>query len=67
MKEIDVSAVTTDERIISLSFDVEPGDQVRKFRKGPDRFGMIVTVGDTVAEAKEVMERAMAQVKVVLE
>jgi biotin carboxylase len=67
VKEIDTSAVTPDERIISLSFDVEPGDSVRKFRKGPDRFGMIVTVGDTVEEAKQVMERAMAQVNVVLE
>ena len=67
VKEIDTSAVEPDDRIISLSFDVEPGDQVRKFRKGPDRFGMIVTVGDTVEEAKQVMRRAMDQVKVVLE
>lgn len=66
VQEIDTSAVTPDERIISLSFDVEPGDTVRRFRKGPDRFGMIVTVGDTVEEAKQVMEKAMAQVNVVL-
>ena len=67
VKKIDTSAVEPDDRIISLSFDVEPGDQVRKFRKGPDRFGMIVTVGDTVDEANQVMRRAMEQVKVVLE
>jgi len=67
LKQIDTSAVEADERIYSLEFDVEPGDPVRQFRKGPDRFGMIVTVGQTVAEAKEVMEKAMGQVKVVLE
>ncbi len=67
VREIDTSGVTPDERIISLEFDVEPGDTVHRFRKGPDRFGMIVTVGDTVDEAKAVMERAMAQVKVTLE
>ena len=67
VKKIDTSGVKADKRIISLSFDVEPGDKVRKFHKGPDRFGMIVTVGDTVEEAKQVMETAMAQVKVDLE
>ena len=67
VKQIDTSAVTPDKRIVSLSFDVEPGDKVRRFRKGPDRFGMIVTVGDTVEEAKQVMEKAMGEVKVVLE
>ncbi|MCD7754381.1 MAG: hypothetical protein LUH41_07570 [Clostridiales bacterium] len=40
---------------------------MRKFRKGPDRFGMIITVGDTVDEAKAVMERAMSQVKVTID
>lgn len=67
VKEIDTSGVTPDERIISLEFDVEPGDKVKQFRKGPDRFGMIVTIGDTVEEAKAVMEKAMDQVKVTLE
>lgn len=67
VKSIDTSAVMPDERIISLEFDVEPGDKVKKFQKGPDRFGMIVTVGDTVDEAKAVMEKAMGQVKVTLE
>ena len=66
VQSIDTAAVEPDPRIISLDFDVEPGDTVRQFRKGPDRFGMIVTVGDTVAEAKQVMEKAMAQVKVTL-
>lgn len=67
VKSIDTSAVTPDERIVSLEFDVEPGDKVKKFQKGPDRFGMIVTVGETVDEAKAVMEKAMSQVKVTLE
>lgn len=67
VKSIDTSGVTPDPRLVSLEFDVEPGDTVKQFRKGPDRFGMIVTIGDTVAEAKEVMERAKSQVRVELE
>ncbi len=67
VRSIDVSGVEPDPRIVSLSFDVKPGEKVRKFRKGPDRFGMIITVGDTVDEAKAVMERAMSQVKVTID
>lgn len=67
VKKIDTSGITPDSRIVSVEFDVEPGDRVRKFQKGPDRIGMIVAIGDTVDEAREVMEKAANQVRIEVE
>lgn len=58
---------TEDSRIVELSMDYGPGDRVRQFRKGPDRIGQIIAVGDTVAEAKAVIDRAMTGVRVEVE
>ena len=65
--EIDFSGVTPDERIINLSMDYQVGDAVRQFRKGPDRIGQIIAIGDNVPQAKELIDRAMAQVKITID
>ena len=65
--DIDLSGVTPDERIINLSMDYQVGDAVRQFRKGPDRIGQIIAIGDNVPQAKELIDRAMAQVKITID
>ena len=65
--EIDLSGVTPDPHIINLSMDYQVGDAVRQFRKGPDRIGQIIAIGDSVSQAKERIDRAMAQVKITID
>ena len=65
--DIDLSGVTPDERIINLSMDYQVGDAVRQFRKGPDSIGQIIAIGDNVPQAKELIDRAMAQVKITID
>ncbi len=48
-----------DERVVDVQFDYSVGDSVRKFNIGPDRIGHIITRGNTLAEAKEVLDKAM--------
>ena len=43
------------------------GDALRQFRKGPDRIGQIIAIGDSVSQAKERIDRAMAQVKITID
>lgn len=61
--ELDLSGVPEDPRIVNLSMDYGVGDSVRQFRKGPDRIGQIIVVGDSVPEAKALLDAAMAKVK----
>lgn len=56
-----------DPRILDVSLDYGVGEDVRKFRKGPDRIGQCIVIGDSVAEAKAVLDEAMAKVKLVVE
>ena len=56
-----------DPRVVNLSFDYKVGDAVRKFHNGPDRIGQIVAIGDTVAEAKETIDRTMAAIHIAVE
>lgn len=56
----------TDSRILDLSFDYKAGDEVRKFKKGPDRIGQIIAKGDTPKEAKLVIDRFMGKVNIVI-
>ena len=62
-----MSGVTPDPHIINLSMDYQVGDAVRQFRKGPDRIGQIIAIGDSVSQAKERIDRAMAQVKITID
>lgn len=56
-----------DPRVVNLSFDCAVGDTVRKFHNGPDRIGQIVAVGDTAAQAKAVIDRTMAAIRIAVE
>ena len=50
-----------DERIIDISFDYSIGDKVRAFNKGPDRIGQVIVVGETVEEAKSIIDDILSQ------
>ncbi len=47
-----------DDRIVDVQFDYNIGDAVKKFKVGPDRIGHIITKGNTLDEAVEVLEKA---------
>lgn len=53
--------------VLDVSLDYGVGDSVRKFRKGPDRIGQCIVVGDSVAQAKKTLDEAMAKVKLTIE
>lgn len=53
-----------DKKIVDLSFDYSVGNHVKEFRKGTDRIGQIIAVGDTVAEAKRIIDETMNKVEI---
>jgi len=57
----------TDTRIVDISFDYSKGDKVSKFQKGPDRLGQVITIGDTVDEAKKLIDNIMKETKIIVE
>ena len=63
---VDLSAVPKDPRIVDLSMDYAVGERVRAFRKGPDRIGQIIVTGDSVPEAKALLDEAMAAVTITI-
>jgi len=40
------------------------GQYVNKFRLGPDRLGEVVAVGDSLEEAEQIVERAVAEIRI---
>ena len=56
-----------DDRIYEVQFDYEPGDEVHAFRVGPHRIGHVITQGDTLEEAQDVLFKAMEQVEIIVE
>lgn len=56
-----------DERICEVLFDYEPGEEVHKFHVGPHRIGHVITKGETLEEAQNVLFSAMEQVEIGVE
>lgn len=56
-----------DPRVLDCSLDFKVGDRVRKFSKGPDRIGQCIAVGETVEQAKALLDAAMQSVKIRIE
>ena len=56
-----------DPNVLDLSLDYGVGDTVRQFRKGPDRIGQCIVIGDTVAAGKATLDAAMAKVQITIE
>lgn len=52
------------ENICEVHFDYQPGDQIRKFHVGPDRIGHIITKGETLEQAQDILFQAMKNVEI---
>ncbi|MDO4976273.1 MAG: ATP-grasp domain-containing protein [Eubacteriales bacterium] len=55
---------TEDERICEIQFDYNPGEEVHKFRVGPHRIGHIITKGESLEEAQDVLFKAMDKIHI---
>lgn len=55
------------DNICDVQFDYEPGDKVHKFHVGPDRIGHIITKGETLEAAQELLFKAMDNIKIEVE
>ncbi len=56
-----------DSRIVDVQFDCKVGEEVHKFRVGPHRIGHIITKGQTLEEAQDLLFKAMDKVKINVE
>ena len=56
-----------DEQVVETHFDYPEGDQVRKFRTGPDRIGHVVVVSDSAAQAERFAERVVGSLEIRVE
>ena len=56
-----------DDRLFEVQFDYKPGDKVSKFRVGPHRIGHVITKGETLDEAVEVLNKALENIKIIVE
>ncbi len=52
------------DNIIEMNIDYSIGSKVNKFKVGPDRIGDIIVKGDTLADAKEIMDNAMNELQI---
>ncbi|NRD76324.1 ATP-grasp domain-containing protein [Bacillus sp. BRMEA1] len=48
---------------IDLSFDVKPGDEIRKFNEGNDRIGKVVIKGETIEEAFDLLDKVKSGIE----
>ncbi len=55
------------ENIYEVQFDYKPGEEVHKFHIGPHRIGHIVTKGETLEAAQNLLFQAMDQIEIVVE
>ena len=56
-----------DEQIVDLHFDYSEGDQIRKFRTGPDRIGHVVVVSASSSEAEKFAEQVVGSLDIRVE
>ena len=53
--------------LVEVHFDYTVGDQVRKFRVGPHRIGHVITKGNTLEEAVELLDRSIQNIEIIVE
>lgn len=52
------------ENIVDIQFDYKIGDEVKKFKVGPDRIGHIITKGKTLEEAVDTLENGLKNIEI---
>lgn len=65
IEQININNIKN-KKIVDLSFDYSIGDEVRQFQKGPDRIGQIIAIGDSVSEAKSIIDDAMNNIEIIV-
>ena len=55
------------DKICEIMFDYTVGDQVKKFRVGPNRIGHVITKGDTLEDATRVLQEALDKIEIQVE
>ena len=53
-----------DPNIYEVQFDRKIGEHVRKFKVGPHRIGHVITTGKTLADAEELLHKALANIHI---
>lgn len=54
------------DRIYQVQYDYQVGDKVRKFAVGPDRIGNVIVTGETVTEAKQLVEKVCDNIHIMV-
>ena len=52
--------------IVDLSFNIEPGDEVRPYQNGRDRIGQVILKGETLEECEQRLEQILSGIRLVL-
>ncbi len=55
------------ERVVDIHFDYSEGEQVRKFRTGPDRIGHVVVTATSASDAERFAERVVGSLEIRVE
>lgn len=53
--------------IVDLSFNIEPGDEVRPYQNGRDRIGQVILKGETLEACELRLEQILSGIRLVLE
>ena len=53
--------------IVDLSFNIEPGDEVRPYQNGRDRIGQVILKGETLEACECRLEQILSGIRLVLE
>lgn len=53
-----------DENIYEIQFDYDIGDSVRKFKVGSDRVGHVITKGETLEKAVELLNKVLPNIEI---
>ena len=54
------------ENLYEVKFDYTVGDAVKKFHVGPHRIGHVITKGETLAQAQQLLDEAVRKIEIVV-
>lgn len=56
----------TDENVLEVSFNVEPGDEVRPYQNGIDRIGQVILKGNSLEDCENRLQRVLSHIRLEL-
>lgn len=63
LKQIHNDNVTT-ENIVDLSFNVEPGEEIRKYENGRDRIGQVILKGRNLDDCRRNLADVLSKINI---